>query len=457
MPKITVYITNHNYQDYIEEAIESVLNQTFQNFELLIIDDGSEDNSKEIIKKYQSRDNIKVIFQKRKGLNVTNNIALKAARGDFILRLDADDYLEEEALQKMEKELSSKADAAMIFPDYYNIDKFGNIINRVRRHDFNKDVSLFDLPAHGACTMIKTQLLRDLGGYDESFDRQDGYDLWLKVIFKFKIINLNEPLFFYRQHGLNLTSNNYDLLKTRAAIKEKFLQDNEFKSLNVLSIIPFRGSEIDPSSRPLNKLNKQELINWTINEALKSKNINQIIVTSPDKDSLEFVSKTYGRSVLIDKRPSDLAKVNKKLDETVKRILDDQEKKGNDFDVVAILYLDYPFKRAWQIDEAINTLRLFEVDSVDGVIPDNRFYYRHLGKGLEPLVEGGGLKLERDQLYRRVGGIHCLKTESFRNNGKLLGEIIGHINFDFLTGFQIRSEHDWDVAQILSKEFPLNE
>jgi len=457
MPKITVYITNHNYQDYLEEAIESVLNQTFQNFELFIIDDGSEDNSKEVIKKYQDRKNIKIIFQKRKGLNASNNIALKQARGDFILRLDADDYLHEDALSLMERKLSNSPQAAMIFPDYYNIDKFGNVINRVRRHDFSKEVSLFDLPAHGACTMIRTQLLKDLGGYDENFDRQDGYDLWLKVIFKFKVLNLNEPLFFYRQHGSNLTSNDYNLLKTRAAIKEKFIKSKLLNSSNVLSIIPFRGSEIDISSKPLSKLNGRELIDWTIHEALKTKNINQIVVTSPDAKSLEFVSKTYGKKIMIDKRPSNLAKVNKKLDETVAMILDAQEKKGNFFDVIAILYLDYPFKRAWQIDEAINTLRLFKVDSVDGVIPDNRFYYRHLGKGLEPLVEGGGLKLERDQLYRRVGGIHCIKTESFRKNDKLLGKIIGHINFDSLTGFQIRSELDWAAAQTFSKHPFLNE
>lgn len=457
MPKITVYITNHNYQDYIKEAIESVLKQSFQDFELLIIDDGSEDNSKDVIEKYKNKPKVRVFFQKRRGLNASNNIALKEAKGDFILRLDADDYLHKDALAQMGQKLSENSEAAMIFPDYFNIDKFGNIMNRVRRHDFNKEVSLFDLPAHGACTMIRTKLLKELGGYDESFDRQDGYDLWLKVIFKFKVLNLNEPLFFYRQHGSNLTRNNYDLLKTRAAIKEKFIKDNNFESSKVLSIIPFRGPEIDNLSKPLTKLNEKELIDWTIKESIKSKNIDQIVITSPDKDSLDFVSKTYGNKIVVDRRPADLAKVNKKLDETVKRILENEEKKGNNFEIVAILYIDYPFKRAWQIDEAINTLRLFEVDSVDGVIPDNRFYYRHLGKGLEPLVEGGGLKLERDQLYRRVGGIHCFKASSFKANGKLLGKVIGHINFDSLTGFQIRSELDWLIAQSLSKEYFLNE
>ena len=98
-------------------------------------------------------------------------------------------------------------------------------------------------------------------------------------------------------------------------------------------------------------------------------------------------------------------------------------------------------------------LRLFNVDSVDGVMLDNRFYYKHLGKGMEPIVEGGGLKLERDQLYRRVGGIHSIFIKSLKENSNLLGEIIGHINFDSVSGFQIRTDLDWEVAKIISKKY----
>ena len=89
---VTVYITNFNYGKFIKQAIESVLMQTEQSFELIIIDDGSTDNSKEIIEKYKDLKNIRIVYQKNKGLNVTNNIALRAARGKYIVRLDADDY-----------------------------------------------------------------------------------------------------------------------------------------------------------------------------------------------------------------------------------------------------------------------------------------------------------------------------------------------------------------------------
>ena len=75
-PLVTVYITNHNYGIYINKAIKSVLNQSFKNFELIIIDDGSIDNSKEIIEKYKNHKKIKIIYQKNKGLTVSNNLVI---------------------------------------------------------------------------------------------------------------------------------------------------------------------------------------------------------------------------------------------------------------------------------------------------------------------------------------------------------------------------------------------
>ena len=90
-PLVTVYITNYNYGNYIEKAINSLLEQTFKDFEMLIIDDGSTDNSREIIEKHASVKNVKIIYQKNKGLITSNNIALRLARGKYLMRLDADD------------------------------------------------------------------------------------------------------------------------------------------------------------------------------------------------------------------------------------------------------------------------------------------------------------------------------------------------------------------------------
>ena len=99
-PLITVYITNYNYAKYLEKSIKSVLSQSYKNFELIIIDDGSTDKSKKIIEKFRKKKD-KDSFSKNKGLNLTNNVALKLSKGKYITRLDADDWLDENFLQVM--------------------------------------------------------------------------------------------------------------------------------------------------------------------------------------------------------------------------------------------------------------------------------------------------------------------------------------------------------------------
>jgi len=187
---VTVYITNYNYAKYLKQSIESILNQTFQDFELIIIDDGSTDKSHEIIKRYEEKENVYTVFQRNRGLNRTNNVALKLGRGRYIMRLDADDYMDVHALEIMVLELEKNPDCAMVFPDYYLTDEHGNITGQIRRHDFKKDVTLADQPAHGACTMIRRKVLLSIGGYNERFDRQDGYDLWLSIVSKYPISNI---------------------------------------------------------------------------------------------------------------------------------------------------------------------------------------------------------------------------------------------------------------------------
>ena len=98
-PAITAYITNFNYGKYLEQSINSVLRQRFTDFELIIIDDGSTDNSSEILDKYKDHPKISIIQQKNQGLNASANKALDMAVGDFLIRLDADDYLDQYAFR----------------------------------------------------------------------------------------------------------------------------------------------------------------------------------------------------------------------------------------------------------------------------------------------------------------------------------------------------------------------
>ncbi|MFZ4522780.1 MAG: glycosyltransferase family 2 protein [Bacteroidales bacterium] len=204
-PLVTLYILNFNYGEYIVQAIESAINQTFSNFELIIIDDGSTDNSKDKIKPYEGKVNITVVYQSNKGLTTSANVALKLARGKYFIRLDADDWFELKALEELVNEFLFKKDTAYVFPDYWLTDKMGHDIRDVSAVELFPNNNPSAAPPHGACTLIQTNILKSNGGYNETLVKHDGTDLYQKLLHEGAIVHLKQRLFHYRQHGRNLS------------------------------------------------------------------------------------------------------------------------------------------------------------------------------------------------------------------------------------------------------------
>ena len=451
-PSITVYITNHNYGMYLEQSIESVLNQSFQDFELIIIDDGSQDKSRQIIKKYEKHQKISVIFQKNRGLTVSNNIALGLARGEFIVRLDADDYFSKDALKLMFREFDQK-ELGMVFADWYLIDEKGEVLGVEQRHDFQKDVTLHDQPAHGACTMFRVSSLKKLGGYDESISRQDGYELWLRFIENYEVRNINVPLFYYRQHPKSLTKDEVKLLNTRSNILEKHARKkNESKKVKVLGIIAVRGSDIDSRSQPFARVGGDYLIDRTISVIESCQNIEKIVVTTPDKKILDYIHKKYDKKLIVGlERPLRLARINTPGGDTIHHVLE-QIASYEEFNYFFSSTIETPFKRKELIESGINIASIYNVDTVIGVRKENKTYFRHDGSGLVPVDNNPEfLRLEGNQIYTRVSGYLLRNLRSFITTKKTLGNIIGHVIFDKEATFEIKSPMDLKTANFISK------
>lgn len=459
MPKLTVYITNYNYGRYIRQAIESVLHQSFQDFELLIIDDGSTDNSKEIIEDYADHSQIKVIYQQNKGLNITNNIALRLSTGQYIMRLDADDYLMDSALEKMINRLEEDETLGLVFPDYYLVDQHNTITAEVQRHDFGKEVGLLDLPAHGACTMIRNQCLKAVGGYDESYSCQDGYELWIKFITRFKVSNIKEPLFYYRRHGDNLTTNEGRILDTRRTIKDDFILKNDINRSTTIAIIPVRDTQIKGQSLALTKLGDWHLLDIKIKSALQSSLLQKVVVTSDEPKVKAHIDKFYSGEarVIYIERPSEMARYNVSLGDTIDHILEHAKLKSTPVEAFMILPIEYPFLKPQDIDDAINTLAIFKADSVLSVRIERSTFYQHHGDGMVPILgQDKFTKLEREALYKGVGGLTVCTVPAFQVSKKILPGKVGHIVVDQLTAHGIFSAFDLEMAQFLAHKHQLS-
>jgi len=349
--------------------------------------------------------------------------------------------------------LNQDAHIGLVFPDYYLVDESGEVKELVRRHDF-KYVTLLDQPAHGACTMIRRECLLEQGGYDESFSCQDGYDLWIRFIEHYKVQNVNLPLFYYRQHHKSLTRSEERILETRSQIIKKHAVRSG-QHLKTLAIIPVRGRSLDPGSLALRSLGECAVIDWTLQSALQSSKISDVLVTTPDEEILSYVTENYGDSVLKVKRDPKLALANTHIENTLMHAIDNYTKVNSPPDVIVVLYVESPFRTSKHMDSALDIIKIFDVDTVVTVLPDTSIFYRHKGKGLELLRRSETLLLEREELYRKVGHMHVIRREFLEKQRKIIGGKAGHIILDKRAALELDSEEAWEIAEFLIKKHNL--
>jgi len=415
LPIITVYITNHNYGVYIKKAIDSVLEQSYKNIDLIIIDDASTDRSKKIIKRYEKYDSVRIIYNKKKrGLIKSSNIAIKASKGNFILRLDADDYLDKKCVKILYNNIRKNNNIAMVYSDYYEIDNSDNILIKQKQIDINSRNNLRDRPVLAACCLIRKSALFSVNLYDEKFNRQDGYDLWYKLIKEFNFKYISKPLFFYRKHTNNLTSDKASLYKTRSQILKKYAYE-KIKKLNIIGVVPVRGKEIE-SLHILKKIKKKPLLFYTLDEALKSKLMSKVILTTPDKKILLTAKKKYNNKILYHLRKKEHALLNTHLKVG---LLDSLKKIKKKIDLIIILDVEYPFKKYFYIEQAISKLVLHNCDQViSSIFEINNNYYKYSKDGIQLISNDklSSLRYEKKTILREAGGITVIKFNAYKKN-----------------------------------------
>lgn len=449
-PKVTVYMPTHNYGRYLDHAVESVFAQSMKDWELIIIDDGSTDDTPERVKKYEGMPRVRVIRQSRKGLSVSNNIALRLANGRYLMRLDADDYLDENALLVMSSVLDRKPDVGLVYPDYWLVDDDGEILEAVRRKKIGPEARLLDLPAHGACTLFRKECLVELGGYEESIPCQDGYDLWLRFIERFKPDNVNVPLFYYRQHEGSLTKNARRILDTRAGIKRRLVQSLRDGAIpKVVGIIPVAKRAIGFPDSAFAAAGGKPLLWHALSQALASKTLDKVVVVSNDHEALAYAHRFKG--VLALERPDRLAGSNARIVDTVRYTLDELKRRRYKPDAAMLLYTNSPLRRAAHIDMAVDAMALYGTSAVISVVEETAVCYQHGKDGLHPVQPSRSLQIEKRAIYKENGAILLAKLASM-DPDYFIGRDAGHVVMLAEDSLRIRTEYDlWLADKILSE------
>jgi len=431
-PKVTVYITCHNYARFVKDAVESIKAQLLDDWELLIIDDGSQDNSREVIEELANLlgERVKTFFNESpQGLPFCANLAIDEAKGEYLIRLDADDYLDEAALLTMAAYLDKHQDIALVFPNYVYVDEDGTYLGVEQRKRIGEEAKVLDLPAHGACTMVRKRVLKAVGGYSREYNAQDGHEIWLNICNRYRVGNITTPLFFYRQHGASLTQNQQRVLSARQNIKRGAAKKFEGEvSVRVVGVIPAKNTYKDMPNVCLEPIAGKPLIDYTIEEALSSGSLDHVFVTSDDSKVIEHCQKNYPE-VLTNLRSLELSHRYTKHIEVMNDAIEHLEAEMEIYpDIITVLNVHTPLRFANDIDEAVDTLLLYNVDSITSVYEDYDLHFLHGENGLEPLNRGAlnQLRLEREALYVDNGAIKALWRDVL-SGPNLFGQKFGHI------------------------------
>lgn len=210
-PLITVAMPAFNSACYIRQAIDSVLAQTWTDFELLLVDDGSSDETLSIMRQYESDARVCVVaLPCNRGRPYARGQCLEHARGDYVAMLDADDWCEPDRLERQLAYLEAHPDISVVGSWSRRVDADGRSLPDGMRHEPIAPEAvccemLFRCPLHNPTVLARTSALRD-HGYDEHFQNAEDYDLWARMNTTCRMANLPLKLTSYRRHAAQATT-----------------------------------------------------------------------------------------------------------------------------------------------------------------------------------------------------------------------------------------------------------
>ena len=207
-PKVSIVIPAYNAMRFLPQTVESALTQTWRDFELLVVDDGSSDDTRAWVAQHLDA-RVRLVRQNHGGTARARNRGISEARGDYIAFLDADDLWNPTKLEKQVACLEARPDVGLVHTAIRYIDENGSEIGQVLRSEGNGDVweqvVLHMLVRCGSTPLIRRACFSEVGVFDPGLEFAEDWDMWIRIAADFHFAVLDEPLVAYRQHRANIT------------------------------------------------------------------------------------------------------------------------------------------------------------------------------------------------------------------------------------------------------------
>jgi CMP-N-acetylneuraminic acid synthetase len=449
-PLVTVYVPCHNYGRFLAQCVESVLTQLYPNWELFVFDEASEDDTALISESLRQRSPNRItVIQNAEplGLQRLANRVLGMANGAYMMRLDADDWLDEGALLLMVSKLKASPDAGLVYGNYCYTNAEGKVLGVERRHRLGVEDKVGHLPPHGACTLFRTRALKAVGGYSEDINAQDGWELWYKLANRVGAVSVDMPVFYYRQHDTSLSTDHQRLLTARSRIFAQLGNGLEGSyKLNCLVVIPVRESYPDVEGVPYLEFGGISLLQRAILSAAEVGVVTQVIVSSHSQRVLDFAAELEAKGkvpqhVRILREETSIGESKLPIREILLHAGQHHLKLyGISPDIIAFLSIHAVRRCAEHVEKAINVLRITESDSVVSVKEEREPVFSHGPAGLQLLNPGRfqDLTYDRERLYSFNGAVIAVWWEVLQQ-ANLLGEKIGYIEMSAKDSYQVKT------------------
>jgi CMP-N-acetylneuraminic acid synthetase len=454
-PKVSIIVTAHNYGRFLRQCLDSALNQNFTDpYEVIVVNDNSTDNTAEVLRDYSKNFPVMLrVFDAELGsLSKSLNLAIKEAAGNYIVRLDADDYFDCNLLLLEAAFLDMHPEIAMVYPDHFRVTTEGAVIDYVKLPKVGDEVTLMDRNPLPGGAMYRKECYEAIGGYNEALRYQEDFDFWIKFLEKYKVHNISLPLLYYRKHDSSMSSNQAGRLDARRFVKEKFIeQRGGWLGKKILAVIPAMGAAYVGQDRlPLKRLCDKPIIAYSIEEAARVKGIDRIVVSTEDEDVASEARKLGAEVPYL--RPAELANSYIPKRKVIAHMIEFlKEAENYSPDVVVILPVSSPLRRSKHIREAIDTIFIYGFDSVISVIEDADDRWKAGPEGLARLGPGKRvIKQDKETVYRENSAVYVVKTDNFRN-GSFLGDKVGYIEMLEAESIRIENEHHFFLVESVMK------
>ncbi len=447
--RYTVYIPSHNKGEFLEEAVESVLRQSVDGWELLLINDNSSDNTDKIMNYYEGDDRIRLYTTDGIGLPAVSNLAIREAKGEYIIRLDGDDVFEENILLVLGSYLDNNPDVAMVFPDFFYINERGRILSVEYRKKILNENQMLDMPPNGACILCRTKILKNLNGYREDLGVQDGYDLWTKLQQQdYLCSNVNLPLFYYRRHDDNITNNVERIMSARRTIK-KDVSNNDYKDFSpIIAVIPCRRNYDFCTDLWKKELNGVSLLEKNIQVCLSTKVFDYVIVASDNLEVKNILNQYQDPRLKFYKREQKNTLRSVSIVHTLYNIIReyDPQFKG----ITLLNYIPVPFLKKETMEESIDTLVINRADCSVGVEEIREPIYQRSVYGLQPINPPSQFSTDFEKLYKDTRTSMATLNSNLKKQN-LTGPRVVYYEMSKNESFFIDSEQNLNIAQIMAE------